>query len=161
MPQENLPKMPFIAVFAGFFSVLSAAWSKTSFGLTLLRLCQGWARWLIWFIIITVNLILGTAMLLMWVKCHPFAKIWDPELDGWCIDPNKIVLFYQVSAGECPFPPCRVLAWLTRPRRFAGWSGSADIVLALLPWTILFGMRKSLNTKERLGVAVAMSMGIV
>ncbi len=102
MPKENLPKMPFIAVFAGFFSVLSAAWSKTSFGLTLLRLCQGWTKWLIWFIIVTVNLILGTAMLLMWVKCHPFAKIWDDRIDGWCIDPKKIVTFYQWSAGEFP-----------------------------------------------------------
>jgi hypothetical protein len=44
---------------------------------------------------------------------------------------------------------------------FLGWSGSADIVLALLPWTILFNMRRSLNMKERLGVAVAMSMGVV
>ncbi len=44
---------------------------------------------------------------------------------------------------------------------FPGWSGSADIILALLPWTILFNMRQSLNTKERFGVAVAMSMGIV
>ncbi len=44
---------------------------------------------------------------------------------------------------------------------YQGWSGSADIMLALLPWTILFNMRQSLNTKERFGVAVAMSMGIV
>ncbi|KAG7284230.1 hypothetical protein NEMBOFW57_010594 [Staphylotrichum longicolle] len=123
MPKENLPKMPFIAVFAGFFSVLSAAWSKTSFGLTLLRLCQGWIKGLVWFIIISVNLILGTAMLLMWVKCRPFAKIWDDRIQGW--------------------------------------SGSADVILALLPWTIIFNMRKSLNIKERLGIAVAMSMGIV
>ena len=102
MPKENLPKMPFIAVFAGFFSVLSAAWSKTSFGLTLLRLCQGWTKWVIWFIIVTVNLILGTAMLLMWVKCHPFAKVWDDRIEGWCINPKNIVTFYQWSAGEFP-----------------------------------------------------------
>jgi hypothetical protein len=42
-----------------------------------------------------------------------------------------------------------------------GWSGSADIILAFLPWTILFNMRPTLNIKERLGVAVAMSMGVV
>jgi EamA domain-containing membrane protein RarD len=140
MPQENLPKMPFIAVFAGFFSVLAAAWSKTSFGLTLLRLCQGWTKYFIWFLIITMNAIMGTAMLLMWVKCHPFAKVWDDKLEGWCIDPAKIVYMYQWSAG---------------------WSGSCDVLLALLPWTILFSMRQTLNVKERLGIAVAMSMGLV
>jgi hypothetical protein len=102
MPKENLPKMPFIAVFAGFFSVLSAAWSKTSFGMTLLRLCQGWIKGVVWFIIISVNLILGTAMLLMWVKCRPFAKIWDDRIQGACVEPRKIVTFYQWSAGESP-----------------------------------------------------------
>ncbi|KAH6843453.1 putative integral membrane protein [Chaetomium sp. MPI-CAGE-AT-0009] len=140
MRPENLPKMPFIAVFAGFFSVLAAAWSKTSFALTLLRLSGGWMKAVIWFIIITMNAILGTAMLFMWIKCQPFAKVWDSSLDGWCIDPNKIVVLFQWSAG---------------------WSGSADLVLALLPWRILFTMRQSLSTKERLGIALAMSMGVV
>ncbi len=140
MPKENLVQMRLIAVFAGFFSVLAAAWSKTSFGLTLLRLCQGWTKYLIWFLIITMNAIMGTAMLLMWVKCRPFAKVWVEELDGTCIDGSKIVYMYQWSAG---------------------WSGSCDVLLALLPWTILFGMRQTFNVKERLGIAVAMSMGIV
>jgi hypothetical protein len=101
MRPENLPKMPFVAVFAGFFSVLAAAWSKTSFGLTLLRLSQGWIiKGVIWFIIITMNGIMGTAMLFMWIKCRPFAKVWDSQLDGWCIDPETIVTLYQWSAGE-------------------------------------------------------------
>jgi hypothetical protein len=66
----------------------------------MLRLCTGWVKWFIWFIIITVNAILGVAMLLMWVKCRPFHKIWQPEVEGTCIDPAKIVYFYQWSAGE-------------------------------------------------------------
>jgi hypothetical protein len=100
MDPENLPQMPFIAVFAGFFSVLAAAWSKTSFAVTLLRLAQGWMKAVIWFLIITMNAIMGTAMLFMWIKCRPFAKIWDDSIEGWCIDPNKIVVLYQWSAGE-------------------------------------------------------------
>ncbi|KAH6640141.1 putative integral membrane protein [Chaetomium tenue] len=140
MRPENLPKMPFVAVFAGFFSVLAAAWSKTSFALTLLRLSEGWMKAVIWFIMITMNAIMGTAMLFMWIKCQPFAKVWDSSLDGWCIDPNKIVTLFQWSAG---------------------WSGAADVILALLPWGILFGMRQSLSNKERLGIALAMSMGVV
>lgn len=51
--------------------------------------------------------------------------------------------------------------WLTDILIYSGWSGSADIVLALLPWTILFKMRRTLNTKERFGVAAAMSLGVV
>ncbi len=102
MRPENLPKMPFVAVFAGFFSVLSAAWSKTSFALTILRLsgAHRWLRVLIWFLIITVNAILGVAMLFMWIKCYPFARVWDWSItEGWCIPQEKIIVLYQWSAG--------------------------------------------------------------
>lgn len=103
MRPENLPKMPFVAVFAGFFSVLSASWSKTSFALTLLRLAsERWMRVVLWFIMVTLNAIMGTAMLTMWVKCRPFAKIWDENVDGWCIPASKIITLYQWSAGWSP-----------------------------------------------------------
>lgn len=101
MRPENLPKMPFIAVFAGFFSVLAAAWSKTSFALTLIRLCQGrWARAVLWFLVVTLNAIMGTAMLFMWIKCRPIPRVWDESIDGSCIDESKIIVLYQCSAGE-------------------------------------------------------------
>ena len=140
MRPENLPKMPFVAVFAGFFSVLAAAWSKTSFALTLLRLSQGWMKAVIWFLIVTLNAIMGTAMLFMWIKCHPFARVWDERLDGWCIDPKKIILLYQCSAG---------------------YSGAVDVILAFFPWIFLANMKTALNKRERFGVGVAMSMGVV
>jgi hypothetical protein len=100
---ENLPKMPFVAVFAGFFSVLSASWSKTSFALTLLRLSsERWMRVVLWFIMVTLNAIMGAAMLTMWIKCRPVAKIWDDSVDGWCIPASKIITLYQWSAGRSP-----------------------------------------------------------
>ncbi|KAM7194410.1 96ca82bc-67f3-4b3a-ab36-ffe7d8f40fbe [Naviculisporaceae sp. PSN 640] len=148
MDPANLPLMPFIAVFAGFFSVLAAAWSKTSFALTLLRLaassesCNGkrnYMKYLIWFIIVTVNLILGVAMLTMWVKCWPIAKIWDGSItEGRCINPGDIIIYYQFTAG---------------------WSGTMDIVLALCPWVMLWKL--TMTRREKIGVAVAMSMGVV
>ncbi|KAK1758071.1 96ca82bc-67f3-4b3a-ab36-ffe7d8f40fbe [Echria macrotheca] len=140
MHPQNLPRMPFVAVFAGFFSVLAAAWSKTSFALTLLRLSEGWGwmRWGIWVVIASVNGILGVAMLFMWIKCRPFARVWDESVEGWCIPPDRIVTLYQWSAG---------------------YSGSMDIVLALCPWILLWKL--TMTWKEKIGVAVAMSMGVV
>jgi hypothetical protein len=141
MDPKNFPKMPFVAVFAGFFSVLAACWSKTSFALTLYRLVhETWIKLLIWFLIITLNAILGTAMLLMWIKCRPIQKIWDDKLPGRCIDPGDIVIVYQWSAG---------------------YSGAVDFVLALLPWYILPRMKMTLTKKERFVVAICMSMGVV
>ncbi|KAK0726010.1 hypothetical protein B0H67DRAFT_144941 [Lasiosphaeris hirsuta] len=138
MRPENLPKMPFVAVFAGFFSVLSAVWSKTAFALTLLRLSERWMKIMIWVIIITLNAIMGTAMLFMWIKCRPFALVWDQTIEGYCIPQQKIITLFQWSAG---------------------WSGSMDIILALCPWFILWNL--TMTVKEKFGVAIAMSMGVV
>ncbi|KAK3342086.1 putative integral membrane protein [Lasiosphaeria hispida] len=138
MRPENLPKMPFVAVFAGFFSVLSAVWSKTAFALTLLRLSERWMKVMIWIIIITLNAIMGTAMLFMWIKCRPFALVWDQTIEGYCIPQQKIITLFQWSAG---------------------WSGSMDIILALCPWFILWNL--TMTVREKFGVAIAMSMGVV
>jgi len=100
------PKMPFVAAFAGFFSVLAATLSKLSFATTLLRLCRGWAKTLVWVIIGTLSLIMTVTMMFMWLKCQPVSLIWDSTVEGKCIDPAKIVILYQWSAGEWfPSPP--------------------------------------------------------
>ncbi|KAK0703955.1 hypothetical protein B0T26DRAFT_657548 [Lasiosphaeria miniovina] len=138
MRPENLPKMPFVAVFAGFFSVLAATLSKTSFALTLLRLSERWMRVAIWFIIVTLNAIMGTAMLFMWIKCKPVARIWDKSVDGTCISEKKIIYLFQWSAG---------------------YSGAMDVVLALFPTVILW--KWTMSKRDKFGVIIAMSMGIV
>jgi hypothetical protein len=43
---------------------------------------------------------MGTTMMFMWLKCMPVSKIWDSTVEGSCIDPAKIVVLYQWSAGE-------------------------------------------------------------
>ena len=105
MNPAYMPKMPFIAAFAGFFSVLAATLSKLSFATTLLRLCRGWSKIVVWVIIGTLSLIMTVTMMFMWLKCHPVSKIWDSSVEGSCIDPAKIVILYQWSAGK----------WLLRP----------------------------------------------
>lgn len=39
------------------------------------------------------------------------------------------------------------------------YSGFMDIVLALLPWQVIWGLQ--LNFKEKIGVGIAMSMGML
>ena len=128
---ENLPEMPFVAVFAGFFSVLSATWSKTSFALTLIRLSERWMRLMIWGIIVTLNAIMGTAMLFMWVKCTPFAKIWDVEIEGTCIPPAKVIVLYQWSAGMFCRWRIRSTLFLTMDRRVLWRHGCCPCALSL------------------------------
>ncbi|KAK0612021.1 hypothetical protein B0T14DRAFT_439154 [Immersiella caudata] len=122
---------------AGTFSILAACWSKTSFAITVLRISSGWVKWLIWFIIITVNLSLGTAVAITWGQCTPIEKTWQPRLQGQCW-PKDIQIWYNIYT--------------------AIYSGTMDIVLAVIPWKVIWTL--TMNKKEKFGVLVAMSMGI-
>jgi hypothetical protein len=84
---------------AGFCTTVATAWSKTSFGITLLRLSNGWVRWLVWFIIISVNLVLGFAAAMMWIQCWPIAKLWTWGMPGTCW-PLYIVQNYTMFASS-------------------------------------------------------------
>ncbi|SPN99516.1 uncharacterized protein DNG_02368 [Cephalotrichum gorgonifer] len=121
----------------GFWSIFGAAWSKTSFAITLLRITTGKGRWLIWFIIATVNITLTLAAIIMWVQCNPPRRSYDPFIEGECWD-GSVIVFYN--------------SFVT------AWSGLADIVLALMPWWII--ARNSMNMKERIGLLVCMSLGV-
>ncbi|ORY61555.1 uncharacterized protein BCR38DRAFT_476275 [Pseudomassariella vexata] len=137
IPQGNFPNMLLVSSFAGFFMIVGAAWSKTSFAITLLRISSGWVKFLIWFIIVSVNVILGFSALFTWVRCWPLEKNWHPNVDGTCI-PFRNIIFYNVFT--------------------AGFSGAMDIVLALLPWKMLWNL--NMSKKEKLGALCAMSMGV-
>ncbi|EGO55031.1 hypothetical protein NEUTE1DRAFT_147678 [Neurospora tetrasperma FGSC 2508] len=127
-----------ITNFAGTFSILAALWSKTSFAITVLRIAQDdWIRYLIIFIMISVNLSLGVAVGLTWGQCDPIPKIWQPYLPGTCID-KSIQIHYNIFT--------------------AVYSGTMDIVLAVLPWKIIWIL--TMNKPEKVGITVAMSMGV-
>jgi hypothetical protein len=64
--------------------------------------------------------------------------MWNPNIAGTCISLNAIV-----GLGIA----------------FAAYSGIVDITLAMLPWKIIWGLKMRL--KEKIGVGVAMSMGIL
>ncbi|KXX74856.1 hypothetical protein MMYC01_206697 [Madurella mycetomatis] len=134
---DNLDIFLLYSNLAGTFSILAALWSKTSFAITVLRISSGWVKVLVWFIILTVNGSLGVAIAITWGQCTPIEKIWRPLLEGECW-PKGIQVKYNIFT--------------------AVYSGAMDIVLAILPWKIIWTL--TMNKKEKFGVLVAMSMGI-
>ncbi|ERT03314.1 hypothetical protein HMPREF1624_01625 [Sporothrix schenckii ATCC 58251] len=124
----------------GTFSILAAVWSKTSFALTLLRLLSGHPRLraLLWLAIGSMNVAMGLNALFLWVRCAPVAKTWNPAVPGTCWAP-QVYPIYGIFA--------------------AGYSAVMDFVLALLPWKIVWQLQ--MRRPEKLGVAVAMSLGVV
>lgn len=124
---------------AGTFSIIACAWSKTSFAFTLLRIAEArWMRMVIWFFILSLNLVLGGAVLITWIQCWPVEKVWRFSVDGTCW-PKHIHVHYNIFA--------------------AVYSGVMDITLALMPWLIIWSANMTL--KEKLGVIIAMSMGVL
>lgn len=99
MDYTNMPTIAWISIGAGFSTILGTTWSKTSFAITLLRLASSrWMRWLIWFIIISVNLVLGFSAAVMWIQCWPVAKLWIYDLPGSCW-PAYVVQNYMTFAS--------------------------------------------------------------
>ncbi|KAK4124425.1 hypothetical protein N657DRAFT_390811 [Parathielavia appendiculata] len=133
----NLAPFLLYSNLAGTFSILAALWSKTSFAVTVLRISSGWVKASVWFIIVTVNACLGVAIVITWAQCTPVEKVWRPGLDGECW-PKSIQVKYNIFT--------------------AVYSGAMDMVLAVVPWKIIWGM--TMNRKEKIGVMVAMSMGV-
>ncbi len=156
---DNLSTMVFFNYASGFMVLLSAIWSKTSFGITILRISDGWTRRLVWFSIITVNAVLGVSAAFQWVQCWPSEKLWKPEVDGVCW-PSSIVITYDTfSSCEYLFSPVLHVRSLISSPLAIGYSGAMDLVLTLLPWAVVW--KKAIQKKEKIGVLLAMSMGIL
>lgn len=99
------PSYMYVANITGVCSIIAAAWSKTSFAITLLRLVrEGWMRWLVWFIIASVNIFLGLSCIFTYVQCNPVAKLYDSKVPGVCW-PQKVIITYN-SFSSCKRTPC-------------------------------------------------------
>ncbi len=98
MDPEKMPTQALISYIAGFATILGTIWSKTSFSITLLRISTGRLRWLVWFIIISVNLVLGVSATIHWTQCWPLKKLWNYNMEGTCL-PLHVVQSWQIFAS--------------------------------------------------------------
>ncbi|KAK0705679.1 hypothetical protein B0H67DRAFT_687801 [Lasiosphaeris hirsuta] len=122
---------------SGTLSIMAAFLSKTSFGLTLLRLTNGATKWFICFLLVTMNIALGMSAIFIWAQCTPSAKSWHSEMEGTCWDPN-VITKYGLFSGV--------------------YSAFVDFALSFLPWPLIWNLQ--MQSREKIGVAVAMSMGV-
>jgi hypothetical protein len=138
IPVENLSIIIRNLSIGASVSCFASTFSKISFGVTLLRLTEGPKRWITWFCIVTLFIIMLPSALLQWFSCMPRAKLWNPLLEGTCWDPN-VIIYYGIFN--------------------AAWCVVADFTLALMPWSLIWGLQMRLQ--EKIGVGIAMSMGLL
>ncbi|TKW58690.1 hypothetical protein CTA1_9298 [Colletotrichum tanaceti] len=144
---ENISVLAIIGLASITCSFVGQVWSKTAFAISLLRMCDGWKRAFVWFSIISMNAMFTFSALSFWIGCAPVEKRWKPFSEGSCYDPRWVVSFgIFVSV----------------------YSGVLDIALAIVPWLILMRPTRAeassgltLSKKEKIGVSVAMSMGVL
>lgn len=53
----------------------------------------------IWFIIISVNLVLGASVLFTWIRCWPLQKMWHSALEGSCWNRWITIYYNMFTAG--------------------------------------------------------------
>jgi len=99
VPPANFSTIILYAEVAGTFAIVAAIWSKSAFAITLLRLCEGWMKYLIWFLLITMNIFLGLSAVFNFAQCVPIQKVWNPTLSGRCW-PTKTLVAYHVFSGS-------------------------------------------------------------
>ncbi|KAM0329274.1 hypothetical protein ACHAQA_004579 [Verticillium albo-atrum] len=118
---------------------MALALTKTSFAVTLLRISSGWQIYLIWFLVISMNIQFAVHIILTWrVICPIIPGDTTPHLPGTCWEASQ-----AITLGI-----------------FGGfYSALSDFVLALLPWKIVMGLQ--MRKHEKIGVAVAMSIGVL
>ncbi|KAL1889895.1 hypothetical protein Sste5346_008620 [Sporothrix stenoceras] len=120
------------------FGICAQAWSKTSWAITLLRIASGRRlRGFMWFALVSMNIFFAGPAFGYWLQCTPVAKAWQPLLPGTCWNP-KILLVVGIVAS------C--------------YSGLMDLSFAIVPWLLLRHLQVS--PAEKIGIAVAMSMGV-
>ncbi|KAG9196974.1 hypothetical protein G6514_002716 [Epicoccum nigrum] len=117
---------------------IAIALSKISFGLTLLRLTDGWSRIVVYVAISTLAIFAIPATIIPWVQCVPLSKTFVDFIPGHCINKRPSTIYGQFQAI---------------------WSALMDVCLAMLPWKILWGLQ--MRTGEKIGVCVAMSLGVL
>lgn len=138
IPADRLATIALGSSVVASISCFASTFSKISFGVTLLRLTKGPLRWFVWFCIVTLFLIMIPSAMNTWIQCTPVEKSWNPAVEGTCW-PASILINYGIFN--------------------AAWCTAADFALALLPWKLIWGLQ--LKFREKLGVGIAMSMGIL
>lgn len=91
-------------------------------------------------------------------QCETPETLWNIEVVSKCWDPalaNNFALF----AGGMHFSRILLLMSFRLTGICKAYSAFMDIVLAMLPWSVI--LRLQMKTKEKLGVACAMSLGLL
>ncbi|KAH7251123.1 hypothetical protein BKA59DRAFT_491679 [Fusarium tricinctum] len=136
---DNLKLISLNTILVATFGCLATSISKTAFAVTLYRLTSSrWMKLLLIWIIVSANIVYNLIWIFGLLKCTPFEKVIDNSTPGKCWNKQRLLIFQLFACS---------------------YSAALDFLLALLPWPIILGFY--LHWRERVGIAIAMSLGVV
>ncbi|KAH7368280.1 hypothetical protein B0T11DRAFT_276747 [Plectosphaerella cucumerina] len=119
-------------------TLIGQAWTKTAFGVTLLRMSNQWQRWVLWFCIVTMNIWMFLKVIFQW------AKVCDKDgYDNW----------YRLDF---------CIGWDFRDDFKEGgnvYNIIMDFVFASFPWVITRSLE--MRRVEKIGLCATMSLGMI
>ncbi|KAK1671217.1 hypothetical protein BDP55DRAFT_636058 [Colletotrichum godetiae] len=164
---DNITVLAIVGLSSITCSFVGQVWSKTAFAISLLRMCDGWKKAFVWFSIISMNVLFAFSSLSFWIGCVPLEKRWKPFADGTCYDLKWVVSFGIFVSGKTA-SNLLTPGFLSYAKLLLVYSGLLDIALSIIPWLILMRPRPAeessgltLSKKEKIGVSVALSMGVL
>ncbi|KAK0724078.1 hypothetical protein B0H67DRAFT_567205 [Lasiosphaeris hirsuta] len=131
IPVENLPLLGFPVNVLSTLLITANFLGKASFALTLLRIPAVWMRLVLAYILLTLAATLGLSCALVWIECFEFKR------KSNCV---AVDVSFKYNMFSCVY------------------SAVMDVALAFLPWKFIWTLQMS--KKEKIGVVIAMSMGI-
>ncbi|KAK3314369.1 hypothetical protein B0H66DRAFT_504351, partial [Apodospora peruviana] len=138
IPPANLSTALQLLYVGRFFGIIALAVSKSSFAVTLLYLSRNpWQRAVIWFILVSLNLVMWVCGLSLFFQCWPVRKAWDLDAPGTCWD-SRVQVNIGIGAGA--------------------YSAAMDFGLAVFPTILIWHLQ--MGKREKLGVLLAMSLGV-
>lgn len=137
MPGQHVAILGLGSAILSTVSSIAATLSKISFGATLLRICLGYVRWFVWFCIGSLVVVTIPTSISPWIACPTLATTWNVS-PAVCWESDSAIRFGIFNSA---------------------WSAAMDFALALLPWYLILGLQ--LKFREKIGVSIAMSMGML
>ena len=120
----------------------------------LIRLVDGWMNWFLWFLIVSMNIIMNLVIVFSFIKCTPAEKVWRSSVQGTCWNPLVATYYNIFAGGKLLFSSDSFSLTLG-----AAYSGVVDLVLCILAWMIIWKL--SMRTREKVGVGIALTFGVL
>lgn len=156
-------RMLILVSISSVLTMVGQAWSKSAFAVTLLRpgITTGWQRWVLWFIIASLNIYLVITFFLQWTNYCGKTPYWW-KVHGVCVPYETI---FQIKMGRNS--KCLNLDGTISDRErlarsltfIAVYNIVTDFVLALFPWVVTWNLR--IKRLEKIGICFTMSLGVV